>query len=88
MDVFEKVFISYSATLVLNEDELRAFDALVGYGDDAFLKAFKERLGTHYIRDHEAGLRSAFKAIREQVLPRLSEINKARLALEAAERGG
>lgn len=70
--------ISFSSTLTLNESEIRAFDALVGYGDDAFIKAFKEKLGEAYIRDHEAGLRSAFHTIREQVLPALSDINTAR----------
>ena len=70
--------IEFSTTLTLNETEIRALDALVGYGDDAFLKVFKEKLGEAYIRDHEAGVRSLFRAIRLDVLPRLGEIDQAR----------
>ncbi len=50
--------IDMQVRLILNMDEALALDGLAGYGDDAFIKAFKEKLGTHYIRDHEAGLRS------------------------------
>lgn len=77
--------ISFSATLTLNETEIRALDALVGYGDDAFLEVFKEKLGKAYIRDHEAGLRSAFAAIRTDVLPALRDIDQVRRDLIAAE---
>ena len=76
--------LSFSAVLTLNETEVRALDALVGYGDDAFLKVFKESLGAAYIRDHEAGLRSAFEAIRRDVLPALHDIDQARRDLIAA----
>lgn len=47
----------------VNEAEARALDALVGYGADAFIKAFYEKLGESYMRDHEAGLRSFLKSI-------------------------
>jgi hypothetical protein len=77
--------LTFSATLTLNETEVRALDALVGYGDDAFIKAFYETLGKAYMRDHEAGLRSAFEAIRRDVLPALHEIKQARKFLEDAE---
>lgn len=76
--------LSFSAVLTLNETEVRALDAIVGYGDDAFLKVFKEKLGAAYIRDHDAGLRSAFEAIRRDVLPALHEIDQARRDLIAA----
>ena len=76
--------VTFTATLTLNETEVRAFEALVGYGDDNFLKVFKESLGAAYIRDHEAGVRSAFGAIRRDVLPALREIDQARRDLEDA----
>lgn len=76
--------IEFSTTLTLDETEIRALDALAGYGDTAFLKAFKEKLGEVYIRDHEKGLRSFFEAIRREVLPRLYEIDQAREDLDAA----
>jgi hypothetical protein len=76
--------IAFSSTLTLNESEIRAFDALVGYGDDAFIEAFKEKLGETYIRKHEAGLKSVFAAIRAQVLPALADIDQARRDLHEA----
>ena len=82
--VDNKIWIEYRATLTLNESELRAFDALVGYGDDGFLKAFKTLLGEAYISNHEAGLRSAFAAIRKSVLPALHDIDTVRKDLKEA----
>lgn len=70
--------IEFSATMTLGEEEMRALDALVGYGDDAFIKAFEEKLGAAYMRDHRDGLKSFFQTIREQVLPPLSDIDTAR----------
>ena len=62
----------------LSEVEMRALDALVGYGDTSFLKVFKEKVGWAYMRDHEAGLQSLFKSVREQVLPALRDIDRIR----------
>lgn len=76
--------MTFGATLTLTEVEIRALDALVGYGDDAFLKHFKETLGAAYIRDHEVGLRSAFAAIRTDVLPALRQIDEIRKTLVEA----
>ncbi len=50
-------------TLQLSEDEAGALDALAGYGADAFLKVFYKYMGEHYMRPHEAGLRSLFATI-------------------------
>lgn len=66
----------------INEAEARALDALVGYGDDAFIKQFKEFLGDAYIRGHENGLREFFKTIRVFIPPILSRLNDARKTFE------
>lgn len=76
--VIHRTAIEFSSVLTISEREIRALDALVGYGDDAFLKAFKEKLGAAYIRSHEDGLRSFFTTVREQVLPALHDIDQAR----------
>ncbi len=78
--------IHFTATLTLSEVECRALDALVGYGDDAFLKVFREKLGEAYIRQHEDGLRSAFSAIRRDVVGALHVIDQARKDLIEAEK--
>lgn len=67
--------------LVISEEEARALDALAGYGDDAFIKAFYEKLGEAYMRDHEGGLRMFLKSVRESsgisgVLGRMDDVRK------------
>ena len=72
--------VSVEATFVLSEPELRALDALVGYGADAFLGVFYKNLGKAYMQPHEAGLRTLFESIREsvpQILRRADEARKA-----------
>ena len=78
--------MEFSTTLTINETEIRALDALVGYGAEAFLKAFKERLGEAYISPHEEGIRSLFSAIARDVLPRLEEIKTIQADLLRAEK--
>jgi hypothetical protein len=84
--VIHRATVEWSCVLTISEVEIRALDALVGYGDDAFLKAFGDKLGTAYMRTHEAGLRSFFSTVREQVLPALSDIDIARRDLLEAIR--
>lgn len=62
----------------LTELEARAIDALVGYGDDDFVKVFYEKLGKAYMEKYEAGLRSFFKSMREQLPQLLSRADEAR----------
>lgn len=62
----------------VNEAEARALDALAGYGDDPFIKMFKEKLGSHYIEPYEAGMRSFLKSIRGEVAEPLRKLDEAR----------
>lgn len=64
--------------LNLTETECRALDALVGYGDDAFLDVFGKGLGQHYMRDYEEGLRQFFSEVRRQIIPALKEVDDLR----------
>lgn len=59
--------LNMEVRLILTLDEALALDGIAGYGDDAFIKTFKENLGTHYIRDHEKGLRSFLKTVRSEL---------------------
>lgn len=63
-----KIDVEVKANMVLSEIELRALDALVGYGVEPFLKVFYAQMGKHYLQPHEAGLRALFKNI-GQVTP-------------------
>lgn len=74
--------LTFTGTITLTEVEMRALDGLVGYGDEAFLEHFKKNLGAAYIRDHEAGLKSFFSAVRRDVLPAISDVDAVRKDLE------
>jgi hypothetical protein len=70
--------INFEMTITISEAETRALDALTGYGDTEFIKAFKEFLGEYYLRDHEQGLKDFFKSIRQIVPGQLSRLDAAR----------
>lgn len=72
--------VDLKVSFQLNEAEARAFDALVGYGADNFIKAFYEGLGKAYMQEHEAGLRSLFKSVRESLPGILGKLDNARVA--------
>jgi hypothetical protein len=55
--------IAATVTICLSESEAAALDALAGYGADAFLAVFYEKLGKAYMQPHEAGLRSLFSSV-------------------------
>jgi hypothetical protein len=73
--------VQFGAHIKLTETEIRALDALVGYGDDAFLNVFGGKLGHTYMRDHADGLKAFFASVRGQVLPALAVIDQARKLL-------
>jgi hypothetical protein len=78
--IVQNASVTISLTFTVSETEARALDALVGYGTDDFLKVFYEHLGTHYMKPHEAGLRSLFESIRDSVPSYLSRADRARKA--------
>jgi hypothetical protein len=89
MRVGTRLSVNFEAVLHLTEPEIRAMDALVGYGIDAFLQVFYEKLGKAYMRDHEGGLRTFFESIEKQVRPelyRMDEVQKV-IKMEMASGG-
>lgn len=64
----------------VNEAEARALYDLAGYGDDAFIKVFYEKLGRCYMEKHEAGLRSFLKSVRQFIPFELTKLDNARKA--------
>jgi hypothetical protein len=76
--ISQRPTISVEAVFVFSESELRALDALVGYGADSFLKVFYEKLGKAYMTPHEAGLRILFESIRSTVPQILKRADNAR----------
>lgn len=82
MELKPKIKIEYELTLQLNETEARALDALVGYGHEAFLKVFYEKLGKSYMQPHEKGLISLFDAIKGQVPEQLRFVDAAKAQIK------
>jgi hypothetical protein len=74
--------IELKVLIELTEDEVRALDALVGYGDDEFIKAFKENLGAYYMQHYEQGLRLFFKSIRTSIPLIIAKTDQARSIFE------
>lgn len=62
----------------INEAEARALNELSSYGVDEFIKAFYEKLGQHYMQQHEAGLRSFLESTQQFIEPELRRIDEAR----------
>lgn len=54
--------VTVEAVLTLNLDELRALEALVGYGIDPLIKHFYQHMGESYLKPYEHGLRSFLQA--------------------------
>lgn len=66
----------------INYDEACALDALAGYGEDTFIKAFYEQLGEAYMRSHEQGLREFLRTIRSVVAPAMHKVEEAKKVLK------
>lgn len=73
-----KVRINFEVEITLTEPEAMALDGLAGYGIDAFLKVFYEKMGRSYLEQHAYGLRSLFKNIQNTITPTIKEIRQAR----------
>ena len=73
-----KVILDVSINLIISEKEARALDALVGYGDDAFIKVFYEKLGQAYMLKHEDGLREFLTSVRQLMPNILKQIDDVR----------
>ena len=82
MAVKHKSWIELRTTIDLDESEIRALEALAGYGIDGFLETFYTKMGKHYLQPHEKGLRSLFKNINETTKPAISHVDKARKILK------
>lgn len=78
--------ITVNVTIQLDEDEINALDALVGYGFQPFLKVFYEHLGEAYLKPHEKGLEKLFKGIEDHVRPAHRKVHEARRLLNESLR--
>jgi hypothetical protein len=77
--------VTAEVSFTVSEEEARAIDALVGYGFDGFIKVFYEKMGQHYMKPHEAGLKNFFESMREQMPSILSRTDIARRAFSTSD---
>ena len=78
--------VEIKADISFNEGELRALDAMVGYGIEPFLKVFYEKLGTHYMRPHASNLRELFSKINQTVPEAIRQVEAARKKLNEEQK--
>jgi hypothetical protein len=80
----QKPTVEVTTTLVLNERELRALNALTVYGTESFLGVFYKHLGSVYLKPHEDGLIELFESIKLQTPSIFRRADAARKALKAS----
>lgn len=78
--ITELPVVVVTAKFTVTEGELRALEALAGYGDDAFIRTFYKEMGETYLKPHEQHLREFLKSIRDIAGPILNRADKARAA--------
>lgn len=71
----------FEVEVTLNESELRALDALVGYGIKSFLEVLYKHMGKHYLEPHESGLKSLFERVKE-LRPEITHIDEIKKKLK------
>lgn len=81
----QQPYVETRATIELSEVEMRALEALIGYGVQPFLDVFYQHMGKHYLRPHEAGIRSLFKTIGSDIPDVLRRADAARQAFALEE---
>lgn len=81
----QQPYVETRATIELSEVEMRALEALIGYGVQPFSDVFYQHMGKHYLRPHEAGIRSLFKTIGSDIPDVLRRADAARQAFALDE---
>ena len=79
-EIEERSVVKVDAKFTVSEGELRALEALAGYGDDAFIEMFYKTLGKTYLQPHEKHLREFLQTVRTLATPILRRTDLARKA--------
>jgi len=70
--------INLKISFEIDEEEAQALNVLSQYGDEAFVKAFAEKLSPESMRLHNKGLRKFLKSCRETIPNILEKTEQAR----------
>lgn len=74
--------VEFKLNLELTENEARAWDAIVGYGFEAFIRVFKEKLGSHYISPYKKECKKMFEDTRQELAFQLHAIDEVKKAIK------
>ena len=72
----------FKVVLVLTEQEAGALHDIVAYGYKSFMEVFKEKLGKHYIEQHEEGAKSLFETVAKEMPTHFGRFREARKVFE------
>lgn len=72
---------SYTVTMTLTEGEARALEAILGYGQEEFVRVFYKYMGEVHLKPHESGLKMLFGS-RSSLVHELSKIEAATKVIE------
>ena len=73
--------VSLELQLTISEGEARALDAIIGYGSEAFIRVFKEHLGSCYIEPYEKHVISLFNSLQPILSSAIHQADEARKLL-------
>lgn len=82
-EVVQKPSMEFAVNIQLTEGEARAWDAIVGYGWEAFISVFEEKLGKHYIAPYKVDAKRMFEQTRSTIGMQLHGIEAAKKAIKA-----
>lgn len=77
--------IEFTVTLKMSLAEAWALNQMTVYGVDSFLKGYYKQLGRSYLEPHEAGIRTLFKTIQENLPTQLHNADEYMKAIKGAE---
>lgn len=80
-EVVQKPSAEFAVNIQLTENEARAWDAIVGYGWNAFIEVFEAKLGKHYIAPYRADAKRMFEHTRSTIGMQLHGIVAAKKAI-------
>ena len=83
-DFKTRTIVEARAEISFGEGELRALDAMIGYGADAFLKVFYPHLGEAYMQKYEDDFRALFATLGMPVRQALMAADQARQDIREA----
>lgn len=84
--ISQRATIEATATFTVDEQEMRALDAMVGYGFQSFIDTFKKHMGTSYMAGHEDGCKRFFESIRGSIPAILSRADDARAVFDGTKK--